>query len=191
MLIGKTTNLKRRVRDHFARNSNSRLLGAAIAKYGEKVFLVEILYEGIIPELLGDFEIQAIKEYNTKAPHGYNLTDGGEGALNPSEETRQKMSLAQRGENHWNFGREASNATRQKISQSSRGRKQSTETRKKRSIAWSGKNNPMYGKPGTMKGRKHSPEAKRRNSEAKKGENNPNFGKKAICTNKTPNIRRK
>lgn len=37
-----------------------------------------------------------IKEYNTKAPNGYNLTDGGEGSLgyHPSKETNQKRGYS-------------------------------------------------------------------------------------------------
>ena len=78
--IGKTINLKRRIYEHFMGHSEGcKLLSRAIKKYGKENFSVEILHEGIIPELLDEFEIQAIKEHNTKAPRGYNLTDGGEG----------------------------------------------------------------------------------------------------------------
>lgn len=93
--IGKTINLKRRIYEHFmAYSEGCKFLSRAIKKYGKENFSVEILHEGIIPELLNDFEIQAIKEYNTKAPHGYNLNEGGLGGINPSKETRQRMSEA-------------------------------------------------------------------------------------------------
>ena len=93
--IGKTIDFKRRVRDHLMGHTKQcKALNNAIKKYGVDAFTYEVLYEGIIPELLSDIERQAIREHNTKAPNGYNLTDGGDGLLNPSEETRRRMSEA-------------------------------------------------------------------------------------------------
>ena len=51
----------------------------------KKNFTWDILHEGIIPELLDIYEIEAIAEFNTVTPNGYNLTFGGEGGT-PSEE---------------------------------------------------------------------------------------------------------
>jgi hypothetical protein len=69
----------------------------AIRKYGNENFKVETL---VIAEFdyLKDLEQKAIIAFKTKAPHGYNLTDGGDGAIgaSPTEEARQKMSVAQR-----------------------------------------------------------------------------------------------
>ncbi len=45
-----------------------------------------------------------------------NLTDGGEGAVNPSKETREKMSESRSGENHPMFGKSHSEETRKKLS---------------------------------------------------------------------------
>ena len=42
--------------------------------------------------MLNEREIFWIAKLNTKVPNGYNLTDGGEGLVNPSDETRAKMS---------------------------------------------------------------------------------------------------
>ena len=98
--IGKTTRdpIKVRIRDHLNANSNASILvKRAVKKYGKDAFTYKILHEGIIPELLNDFEIQAIKEHNTKAPNGYNCTDGGDGGNNFTEETRRKISEAQKG----------------------------------------------------------------------------------------------
>lgn len=50
----------------------------AIKKYGLENFKVEILEEAP-QELLNSKEIEWIKFYNTQAPNGYNLTEGGLG----------------------------------------------------------------------------------------------------------------
>ena len=142
--IGKTTDLKNRIRHHFGGHSKAcKALHRAIKKYGKDIFSVEILYEGIIPELLSDFEIQAIKEYNTVVPNGYNLTWGGEGGK-LSEESLEKL----RGKNNHFFGKKLSKEHREKLS----------EIAKKRT----GEKNPFYG-------RKHSEESKQKQSETKKG----------------------
>lgn len=46
-----------------------------------------------------------------------NLTDGGDGLLNPSKETRLKMRNAKLGVKPWNTGRPFSTATRKKMSE--------------------------------------------------------------------------
>ena len=72
------------------------MLKKAVAKYGKDAFTYEILHDGIIPELLDSYEIEAIKEYNTLTPNGYNLTAGGEGWI-PSQETNDKRSKSLKG----------------------------------------------------------------------------------------------
>ena len=145
------------------------LLGA-IAKYGDENFDRYII-EYCEPEKLVEREQYYIKEWNTKAPNGYNLTDGGEGVLNPTKETRNKISRANSGENgywygikgegHPTFGRKASDEEKEKNRLFHTNRPQSEETKKKRSesligyrhtdetrakmrIAQGGENNPMY-----------------------------------------------
>ena len=83
----------------------------------------------------------------------HNLTDGGEGISNLSDETRKKMSEVKKGENNPNYGKIFSEEHRKKLS----------EARK-------GENNPNYGKI-------FSEEHKRKISEAIKGENHHNYGK--------------
>lgn len=53
----------------------------------------------------------------------------------------------------------------------------SEETRKKRSEALKGENNPMYGKPGTRLGVKHTDAAKQKDSIAHLGDKNGMYGK--------------
>lgn len=134
--IGKTINLKRRIYEHFMGYSEGcKLLSRALKKYGKENFSVEILHEGIIPELLNEFEIQAIKEHNTKAPHGYNLNEGGLGGINPSKETRQRMSEAAvaREAKKYAEGYTVSEETREKLRKTSTGRVYSETTRQEMS----------------------------------------------------------
>lgn len=69
----------------------------ALRKYGGDAFTWEIVFTSLLIEELQDEEIFFIKQLNTKSPHGYNLTDGGEGLVGCTEETRRKIGLAHKG----------------------------------------------------------------------------------------------
>jgi len=114
-----------------------------------------------------------------------NLTDGGEGVSNPSQETRFKMGSAFR-------GKPRSEETKLKISKTVSGtnhyfygKRHSKETLDKISLAQVGVNNHFYGK-------RHSKETLVKMSLAKQGKvegsNNPMFGKMWI-TNGTNSYR--
>lgn len=177
----------------------------AIEKYGKGNFKKEILQKCLLKEYANDYESYWIKKLNSKVPYGYNLTDGGEGALNPAEETRQKMSLAKKGIIPWNKGKTNvySDETRRRMGDSQRGKPGWNRGKKRPEI--SGKNNPMYGKKrpdvsermklirgkkhplygiGFMAGKKHSEETKKKISEAITGEKNPFYGKKHSVENR-------
>lgn len=70
----------------------------AIRKYGADAVNVETLAVGKWGYLT-ELESKAISAFNSKAPFGYNLTDGGEGAIGVvrSVETRGKISAANKG----------------------------------------------------------------------------------------------
>jgi group I intron endonuclease len=71
---------------------------AAIKKYGRKFFKKYILGYCSSKEELNLSEKECIAFYcSNDIKYGYNLTEGGEGAANPSEETRQKMAKAAKG----------------------------------------------------------------------------------------------
>jgi hypothetical protein len=95
----------------------------------------------------------------------YNRTDGGEGSSGciPSQETRKKLSDANRGGNHPNYGKTASEESRKKMSEASKGIIHSEETKRKISDA---NKNP-------------SEETRRKMSERQKGEKNHNYDKTA------------
>ena len=66
----------------------------AIQKYGWDNFTHEILFTGLTKEDACKKEKELISFYNSKAPSGYNLTDGGEGTsgYEVSEEFKQRRS---------------------------------------------------------------------------------------------------
>lgn len=75
---------------------HSGIIRNAIKKYGWDNFYHIVLYENKSENEAKEIEKYLIKLFNTKAPNGYNLTDGGDGALgiNISKETRKRMSAA-------------------------------------------------------------------------------------------------
>ena len=180
---------KRRIKDHLSGHGN-RIIGRAVKKYGKDIFTYEVLEANVFDEFLPDLEIAYIAKINTVAPHGYNLTSGGEKSKDVSPETRRKMSEAKKGRKRKPYSSE----TRRKISESKKGennpnfgKSPSVETRRK----ISGENNIFFGQTHSIetrrkiseskKGRKHSAESRRKMSEARKGkykgENHHNFGK--------------
>ena len=82
--IGQTNNLKRRIKQHkddsFTNYSEARynqLIHRAIRKYGLDNFEISVLEDNIPTELIDEKEKYYINKYNTIAPNGYNLTEGG------------------------------------------------------------------------------------------------------------------
>ena len=66
----------------------------SMIKYGVENFEIKSITKADSWEEICQWEIQAIKEYGTKTPGGYNLTDGGEGCygIKRTESTKRKMS---------------------------------------------------------------------------------------------------
>ena len=181
-----------RIRKHLAGHGN-RIIANAVKKYGRDAFTYDILEANVFDEFLPDLEVAYIAKFNTVAPHGYNLTYGGDHAI-PSKDARQKLSEAVKGKKNPNFGKVLSEEHRRKISEANKGKKRkplSKEHRRKISEANKGTKNQFYGKRHSVearrkmsdahRGRKCPPlsEAHRRKiSEAKRGKNHHNFGKK-------------
>ena len=97
-----------------------------------------------------------IKLFKTLWPNGYNLTEGGDGCV-ACEETRKKISEANKGKPAPNKGVPMSEEQKKKISESLK-------------ELFSIEKHPMFGKH-------HSDETRRKISDAKKGEKHPMFGK--------------
>ena len=102
--IGKTVqSFSVRTCQHKKKSSGCTALKNAINKYGWAKMKREIVEENIPEDQLNDREKYWIKTYNTIAPHGYNLTDGGESGLlsditkDRMQESHRKSTIAKNG----------------------------------------------------------------------------------------------
>jgi group I intron endonuclease len=103
----------------------------AISKYDSKNVVVETLATADV-ELLKRLEIEEIDKQNTRYPNGYNLTDGGDGAVGMDAETRRKISNAA-------SGRTATPETKAKLSAAHTGKKYSPEMCARMSVISTGR----------------------------------------------------
>ncbi len=127
--IGKSVDVDHRIAQHFCpgqSNVSASYIHAAIKKHGREAFTVRLLELCSGDATARVREVQLIKELNTRAPYGFNLTDGGDGTagLRPSAETRARQSASRTGRKH-------SAETRAKMSAWQVGRVQSEETKAK------------------------------------------------------------
>lgn len=181
--VGITTKpLAYRWRQHvsYVSSKDRSALHYAILKYGEGAFTIEEIGTADCFDGLKEMEVAAIRDYRTRAPHGYNLTDGGDGCAgfkmpakhvermreynrNISDEERERRRVAATG-NQWSVGCKRTDEQRKAIGDRRRGAKASDETRKKIRAARA-KQEPTFG----MKGKVHSAETRAKMSAAKIG----------------------
>lgn len=108
---------------------SGKLLKRAIKKYGKENFYREIIYIAYDKDELDKVEIMFIKEHGAvESSDYYNITSGGDGGAtttgkSPSEETRKKISLAQKGEKGRMYGKHHSEETKLKMSLATKGEK--------------------------------------------------------------------
>jgi len=89
--IGQTiTSLEKRWKEHVKSGSKCRYLSHALKKYGENAFELKLICI-CFDEDLDRFEQEYIKKYNTLAPNGYNLREGGNGGK-LHQDTKNKIS---------------------------------------------------------------------------------------------------
>jgi group I intron endonuclease len=98
------------------------LLNRAYKKYGDDYFKREIIEYCNIHELNSKEELY-IKQYNTKFPHGYNLTEGGEGMKGYKYNDNQKQNISNN-----KMGQKYPKEHGEKIRQAKLGKKQTQET---------------------------------------------------------------
>ena len=178
--IGQTIKeLEDRISEHL---KSEYPIGKAFRKYNINSFEISIIDITEIKEILDEKEKYWIKFYDCKVPNGYNLTDGGEGPNgykhtkeaklkiskkkkgvphDVSEETRLKISNANKGRVSPMLGKHHSEETKQKISKQ-KGWKHTFETKEKLRHFRKKQPEPMLGKH-------HSEETKQKISKVHKG----------------------
>jgi len=136
-------------------NKRSEYWKRIVAKAGG--FSVRMVVDNVDEELAFFIEMERIDQLRRLGIRLCNLTNGGEGlhGLKHSEETKRKMSVSQRGENHNMFGKQHSEETRQRMSDAKRGKPKTAEHARKVAQA--------------LIGTKRNDESKRKMSEAKLG----------------------
>lgn len=133
--VGQTTHaVQKRWKAHCGKNNKCTAIGRAIQKYSKENFIVKTIYIANSMEELNKKEQEFIKEFNTLAPNGYNLTTGGMNYI-ASNETKRKLSERQKGKKNHLFGKRHTEATKLKISNSQIGKLISNETLKKQSLS--------------------------------------------------------
>jgi group I intron endonuclease len=146
--VGQTIQkLVRRIGYHFWQNKTP--IQKAMNKYGIQSFTVSVIDSAYSKEILDEKERYWIKQLNCKSPNGYNLTDGGEGLGNPTDEIRKKISKISTGRklsvearekiSNSLKGRSVSKKTRERIGNLNRGKNLSDETKRKMSLSSKGK----------------------------------------------------
>jgi len=113
-----TKSLAERCAEHIgsARWNSRTVFHCAIRKYGPESFTFRVIDSASSLAELKVKEKLWIKKLNCRVPSGYNLTDGGDGVVNPPFEVRERNRLA-------HLGKKASEETKRKMSLSQTGRK--------------------------------------------------------------------
>lgn len=125
--IGVAKNTKKRWQEHAcsAKNGSSCAIHKAMRKYGFDAFKKEVLVTSTF-SFVKELEVKAIAAYNTLAPFGYNLTDGGDGTngYTHTQEARRRISSSQK-------GRAFSEEHKAKLSKANAGKIHSEEHKRK------------------------------------------------------------
>lgn len=138
-------------------------ISQALRKYGRENAILEVLGDFDNHDVLYAAEQKAIREFGSKAPNGYNLTDGGKGTYGhaATEERKRKISEA-------NKGCKPSTEARHKISESNKQRDLSLQVEAMRLENKGKKLAPeqVQRMREVWIGRKHTEESKRKMSES-------------------------
>jgi group I intron endonuclease len=110
------------------------LIKKEICNLGRENFTKEILEENLTSEIINEREKYWIRELRTKSPEGYNLTDGGGGVINLSQESkeRQKEKLRElKGPLNSRYGKKNSSEHNEAIKKANIGKLKKPETLEK------------------------------------------------------------
>jgi hypothetical protein len=94
--IGVSKNLPRRIQHH---SRTASQIGEAIRQVGLENVSFRTLVRGS-RDYIYALESKAIQAFNTRWPHGLNISTGGFGCRDPLPETRTKIGLANSGTKH-------------------------------------------------------------------------------------------
>lgn len=99
MYVGASRNWRSRCQDHLAGHSLIPLLVAAVRQFGRDNFRAEPFACALTEDDLYTLEQIVIAQLGTRQPHGYNKTLGGPGlsGLQHTEATKQQMSESAKG----------------------------------------------------------------------------------------------
>lgn len=135
--IGQSIDIYRRFDEHKYTSKTSKYLHNSMVKYGINNFNFEIIEE-CDESILSEREKYWIKFYNSIAPNGYNLTNGGDDGNTfryrtekEMEETKRKIRLATSGKNNGFFGKHHSEKTKEYLRKINVGKTISQETKEK------------------------------------------------------------
>lgn len=102
---------------------NNKYFTNAIKKYGWSNIKHEILFDGLPKEEAEKKEIELITFYKSNnSNYGYNIENGGNCSGKLSEETKNKISLANKGKTSWIKGKHWSEGHKKRISEIEKGR---------------------------------------------------------------------
>ena len=119
LYVGQTKQYKDRMEQHQSKDSNCRYLRRAIKKYKWENIKQHILLKGLSLEQANHWEQHYISIFDCQAPNGYNLKDGGSyGSHSQISKDRISLSLT---------GRKQTAEHRSNVSKALTGRKQTAE----------------------------------------------------------------
>ena len=162
--VGQSVDVEWRLKYHQRYYDKRSYIARAIQKHGIDNFAFEIL-ELCDEDLLNQREIFWIAALDTVHPHGFNLEHGGKSGR-PSEETRRKISEANKGKTHSEEAKRKIGEARKGKPSPYKGKTLSNEHRRKMSEARKGKRRKPF-----------SDEHRRKLSEANKDKTTWNKGK--------------
>ena len=131
--IGKTVRrMNQRHNEHIYDSKNIKyrsIFHNALNKYGTENFELECME--VQDNLIDVWEVDLIKRWNTKKPHGYNINDGGgsNSGWHHSEETKRRMSEFRKDKASPLKGSYRPEEVKRKISESLKGKKHTQETK--------------------------------------------------------------
>jgi group I intron endonuclease len=151
--VGITNDIDRRWRRHRKAN-DGQFLHRAIKKHGLDAFVFTHYADAFTVESAKAIERMLIQEHNTRAPNGYNLTEGGDGLFGYKHSEESKTKSRESNKKTW-ANPELRKALSEKISK-----------------ARSGKPSGRKGQPNGRKGIPHSEE---HSAKIKESLNTPEF----------------